>query len=83
MFAMGVVSMRGVFFWCALSYLLLIPAITMRFSQEFQSGSFELMATMPIRDEELVFGKFLSAVSLLFVTLLVDVYSSIDSLLAG
>ena len=71
MFAVGVVSMRSVFFWCALSYLLLIPAITMRsFSQEFQSGSFELMATMPIRDEELVFGKFLSAVSLLFVTLL-------------
>ena len=70
-FAMGVVSMRGVFFWCALSYLLLIPAITMRsFSQEFRSGSFELMATMPIRDEELVLGKFLSAVSLLFVTLL-------------
>ena len=71
MFAVGVVSMRSVFFWCALSYLLLIPAITMRsFSQEFQSGSFELMATMPIRDEELVLGKFLSAVSLLFVTLL-------------
>lgn len=70
-FAMGVVSMRSVFFWCALSYLLLIPAMTMRsFSQEFRSGSFELMATMPIRDEELVLGKFLSAISLLCITLL-------------
>ena len=73
-FAVGVVSMRGVFFWCALSYLLLIPAITMRsFSEEFRSGSFELVATMPIRDEELVLGKFLSALSLLVVTLVLTI----------
>lgn len=73
-FAVGMVSMRGVFFWCALSYLLLIPAITMRsFSEEFRSGSFELVATMPIRDEELVVGKFLSALSLLLVTLLLTI----------
>ena len=70
-FATGIVSMRTVFFWCALSYLLLIPAITMRsFAEEFRSGSFELMATMPISDEELVLGKYLSALALLFLTLL-------------
>jgi ABC-2 type transport system permease protein len=69
-FAAGVVSMRGVFFWCALSYLFLIPAMTMRsFAEEFRSGSFELMATMPIADEELVLGKFFSALALLLLTL--------------
>ena len=70
-FAAGVITMRGVFFWCALSYLLLIPAITMRsFAEEFRSGSFELMATMPISDEELVLGKYLAALALLALTLL-------------
>lgn len=70
-FVTGVITMRGVFFWCALSYLLLIPAITMRsFAEEFRSGSFELMATMPIADEELVLGKYLAALTLLALTLL-------------
>ena len=70
-FSTGLLTMRGVFFWCALSYLLLIPAITMRaFSEEFRSGSFELISTLPISSEELVLGKYLSALMLLVVTLL-------------
>ncbi len=72
-FITGVLSMRGVFFWAALSYLLLIPAITMRsFADETRTGSLELLATMPIKDEELVLGKYLAALGLLLLTLLLS-----------
>ena len=38
-----------------------IPAITMRiFSEELNTGSYELLATLPVRVEEIVLGKLLS-----------------------
>lgn len=70
-FAAGVVSMRGVFFWSALFLVLLVPAITMRlFSEEYRTGSIEMLSTLPIREEELVIGKFLAAVALVSVGVL-------------
>ena len=45
--------------------LFLIPAITMRlFAEEKRSGTIELLATSPIRDIEIVLGKWLAAVAL-------------------
>ncbi len=50
--------------------LFLIPALTMRqFSDEFKSGTFELLITKPIGDLKLVLGKFLSAWFLVFIAL--------------
>lgn len=70
-FAAGVVSMRGVFFWSALFLVLLVPAITMRlFAEEYRTGSIEMLSTLPIREEELVIGKFLAAVALVSVGIL-------------
>lgn len=70
-FAAGVVSMRGVFFWSALFLVLLVPAITMRlFSEEYRTGSIEMLSTLPIREEELVIGKFLAAAALVSVGIL-------------
>ena len=41
-FSMEIVTMRPVYFWCSLSFLLLIPALTMRaFAEEMRTGSFE------------------------------------------
>ena len=71
LFAAGIVSLRGVFFWSALFLVLLVPAITMRlFAEEYRTGSIEMLATLPIREEELVVGKFLAAFLLMCVGVL-------------
>lgn len=71
LFAADVVSLRGVFFWGALFLVLLVPAITMRlFAEEYRTGSIEMLATLPIREEELVLGKYLAAVVLMAAGLL-------------
>ena len=42
--------------------LLLIPAVTMRsFSDEYRSGTFELLRTLPLSARDLVIGKFLGS----------------------
>lgn len=51
--------------------LFLIPMITMRlFAEEKRSGTIELLATSPIRDSEVIIGKWLAAVCLYAVMLL-------------
>jgi len=68
--AAGVVSLRTVFFWSAVFYLLLIPAVTMRlFAEEKRTGSLELLVTMPVTEGEMVLGKFLAALALMTVAL--------------
>lgn len=48
-----------------LLFLFFIPAVTMRlFSEELARGTFEILATLPVRDSEIVLGKFLSAAAL-------------------
>ncbi len=45
--------------------LFLIPMITMRlFAEEKRSGTIELLATSPVRDSEIVLGKWLAALAL-------------------
>jgi ABC-2 type transport system permease protein len=66
----GIASVRTVFFWCAVFYLLLIPAVTMRlFAEEKRSGSLELLVTLPVSEAEMVLGKFLAALTLMTVAL--------------
>jgi ABC-2 type transport system permease protein len=51
--------------------LFLIPMITMRlFAEEKRSGTIELLVTAPIRDWEIVLGKWLAALTLYAVMLL-------------
>jgi ABC-2 type transport system permease protein len=60
-FLSGILDMRSIFFWCAVSFLLLIPAFSMRaFAEEIRTGSIEMLVTLPISEEEMVIGKFLS-----------------------
>jgi len=55
----------------AVILLFMIPAITMRlFAEERKTGTIELLYTYPVSDIEILFGKFLGALSLLFVLLL-------------
>jgi ABC-2 type transport system permease protein len=51
--------------------LFFIPMITMRlFSEEKRSGTIELLVTSPVRDGEIILGKWLAALSLYSVLLL-------------
>ncbi len=60
--------MRTVFFWSAVFFLLFIPAVTMRlFAEERRTGSIELLVTLPVTESEVVLGKFLAALGLLAV----------------
>jgi ABC-2 type transport system permease protein len=63
-------EMRGYFGLAPMLFSFIIPAITMRLlAEERGSGTLELLITMPVRDWEVVIGKFLAAMGLLTVVL--------------
>jgi len=70
LFLMNIASMRIVFELVPLVFLFFIPAVTMRLlAEEKKSGTLELLTTKPVRDVEIVLGKFLAAWTLLAATL--------------
>ena len=71
LFLMNVASLRIVFDLVPLIFLFFIPAITMRLiAEEKKAGTLELLTTKPVRDVEIVLGKFLAAWTLLAAALL-------------
>jgi ABC-2 type transport system permease protein len=71
-------SMRGFFDSMPLLFMFLAPAITMRLlADEKSSGTLELLITMPVRDWQVVVGKFLAAMALLGTTLLLTMIFAI------
>jgi len=57
--------MQGFFYWFWLPSLFVIPAITMRLlAEEKRSGSIEMLMTAPVTDFEVVFSKWLGALTL-------------------
>jgi ABC-2 type transport system permease protein len=51
--------------------ILLVPAITMRsFSEEYQTGTIEMLATKPLSDTQIILGKYFAAAALLLFALL-------------
>jgi ABC-2 type transport system permease protein len=70
LFLMNIASMRIVFELVPLVFLFFVPAVTMRLlAEEKKSGTLELLTTKPVRDVEIVLGKFLAAWTLLAATL--------------
>jgi ABC-2 type transport system permease protein len=70
-FARGQADLRGLFESIPLLTLLLVPALTMRlWAEETKQGTIETLLTFPVRDVELVVGKFLASWALLAVALL-------------
>lgn len=67
----GYATLDSLFFTAPWVFMFLIPAITMRsFSEEFKSGTFELLATRPLTDLQIIAGKYAAAVFLVFFALL-------------
>lgn len=52
-------------------FLLLVPAVTMRmFSEERRSGTLELLITRPLTERDIVYGKYISAIILVLLSIL-------------
>jgi ABC-2 type transport system permease protein len=70
LFLMGRADLRNLFapsvFSPTMLLVVLTPAVTMRLiSEERKTGSLELLTTMPVRDFEVIVGKYLAAMGLL------------------
>jgi ABC-2 type transport system permease protein len=70
-FSQDRVSMRDFFSLAPFLFVFFIPAITMRLiAEERRSGTIEMLITLPLRDVDVILGKFFAAVLLLIVALL-------------
>ena len=59
---------------CAIVLVMVVPALTMRvFSEEFASSTIELLATSPVSTAEIVIGKYLGALGVVGVMLLLTI----------
>ncbi|NCF75064.1 MAG: ABC transporter permease subunit [Xanthomonadaceae bacterium] len=73
-FLNGQATMRGYFYFLPWIFLFLAPAISMRsFAEERRSGTLELLLTLPVKDWEVVLGKFLSNVIFITITILLSI----------
>jgi ABC-2 type transport system permease protein len=79
-------SMRGVFantFYIIIVFLLM-ALLTMRLiSEERKLGTIELLMTAPVRDSELVLGKYLGSVGLMLMMLIFTIYYPIMLIVYG
>lgn len=68
---MGYATLAGFFNIAPWLLIFMIPTITMRsFSEEYKSGTFELLKTLPIRPALLVWGKYMGALLVVLCLLL-------------
>lgn len=69
-FRVGQASMRGYFVMLPWVFLFFVPAVTMRlWAEERKSGTLEVLLTMPLRESEVVLGKFLASFAFIGITL--------------
>ena len=63
-------DMRSLFGIIPLVYLFFIPAVSMGLlSQEKSLGTIEIISTLPIRERDIVFGKYLAGLTLILIAL--------------
>jgi ABC-2 type transport system permease protein len=68
-------SVRGFINWASFFTLFLAPLLTMRLLAEEQKlGTLELLLTAPVRDWEVVIGKYLAVLGLYFVIMALTLY---------
>jgi ABC-2 type transport system permease protein len=65
-------SVGGVFEWVPLGLaLLVVPVVTMRLlAEERRSGTLEMLITLPVRDSDVIVGKYLGALGLILTVVL-------------
>ncbi|MFH1068447.1 MAG: ABC transporter permease subunit [Candidatus Glassbacteria bacterium] len=67
-FVMGQADMRPFFDFMPFVLLFIVPSITMRlWAEERKMGTLEVLLTLPVREKELVLGKFLASLAFLLL----------------
>ena len=68
-------SLSNFFQWSTIILILLAPALTMRLLAEEQKlGTIELLLTSPVRDWEVIIGKYLASLTFLMAMLVLTLY---------
>ena len=77
-------EMRSFFGLMPWIFLFFIPAVTMKlWAEEKKIGTIEILMTLPIRDAEVVVGKFLASLALLAVTVLLSLVLTFSVMYLG
>ncbi len=83
-FSRGVADVRPLFRWMPILTIFLVAALTMRqWSEEQQTGTLEILLTLPARQVQLVLGKFLAAMALVVVALALTFFLPITVAILG
>jgi ABC-2 type transport system permease protein len=70
LFLVNEASVRNLFNIIPFIFMFFVPAITMRqISEEKKSGTIEILVTLPVKDYQIVLGKFLAGLTLLCAAL--------------
>jgi len=84
LFLQGEASMEGLFSMLPLLFLFLLPALAMRLlAEERRSGTYELLATLPIGELELLAGKYLALLLQISLLLALTLFYPLTLLLLG
>ncbi len=71
LFLVNQASLRNLFSIIPFIFMFFVPAVTMRLiSEEKRSGTIEVLLTLPVRDYEIVLGKFLAGLILIAVAVM-------------
>ncbi len=83
-FARGIADVRPLFRRLPLLMIFLVAALTMRqWSEEEQSGTMEMLLTLPVRPVQLVLGKYLAVMALIGIALALTLFLPITVALIG
>lgn len=83
-FARGIADVRPLFRWMPILMIFLVAALTMRqWSEEQRGGTLEVLLTLPVRQVNLVWGKFMAVMALIAVSLALTLFLPITVSLLG
>ncbi|MBN1402608.1 MAG: Gldg family protein [Anaerolineae bacterium] len=83
-FARGIADVRPLFRWMPLLMVFLVAALTMRqWSEEQRAGTLEILLTLPVRQTDLVLGKFLAVMALVAIALALTIFLPVTVALLG
>lgn len=83
-FLYGQAELRGFFQLLPIVFSFVVPAITMRlFSEEKQSGSFEILMTLPVLTVDAVIGKVLASTVFVALMLVPTLFYAVSVALVG
>ena len=83
-FSRGIADVRPMFRWMPLLLIFLVSTLTMRqWSEEQQTGTLEILLTLPVHPVKLVLGKFLGVMILVIVALALTLFLPITVAVIG